>query len=125
MAHQRVLKINRADPLAAGLYQVLAAVHQLDTTGGIDGGYIAGTKPAIVRPPFVRLRSVEVAAGNPGPADLQLAHGFTIARSAALVIADTDIDKRQGPALLGSHCVLLVFSPVQRLRWQARHGGLR
>src|ERR1041385_852839 len=125
MAHQRVLQINRADPLAAGLYQVLAAIHQLDAAIRIDRGNVPSAEPAVFGPAIKRSRRVKVTTRYPRSADLEFAHGAAVARCLALVIADTHIDERQRPALLGPHRVLTVFGPGKRFRPQPRNRCLR
>jgi len=45
MPHRRVLDVDRADPLAARLDDVLAAVGDLHVGVFVDGGHVAGGKP--------------------------------------------------------------------------------
>jgi len=44
MRHGDVFNVDRADPLAAGLDDVFAAVCDLHETIGIDGGHVAGRR---------------------------------------------------------------------------------
>jgi hypothetical protein len=45
--HRDVLQVDGADPLAAGLDHVLAAVGDLHEAVGVDGGDVAGGEPAV------------------------------------------------------------------------------
>ena len=47
VAHERALERHRADPLAAGLDQVLGAVADLEVAQRVDGGDVAGAEPAV------------------------------------------------------------------------------
>ena len=48
MGHDRILKVDGADPLAARFDQVLGPVSDLHVTVAVDVGDIAGTEPAIL-----------------------------------------------------------------------------
>src|SRR5260221_10193993 len=125
MAHQSIFQIDRADPLAARLHQVLSAVHQPDAAVGVHGGDVSGAKPAIGGPAVTRFRRVVIASGNPRPADFKLAHGPAVAWSVTLFIANADVNKRERPSLLGAGGVLLIFRPAQRFWAKARDRCLR
>jgi TRAP-type C4-dicarboxylate transport system permease large subunit len=72
VAHGGVFQVDRADPFAAGLDHVLGAVHQLQVAVGVDGGHVTGGEEAFgveLGAAFV----LEVAAGDPGAAHVQVA----------------------------------------------------
>ena len=48
MRDHQILDLDRGDPFAAGLDDVLQAVRQLHITIGIDGRDVAGAEPAVV-----------------------------------------------------------------------------
>src|SRR5215470_357807 len=85
MSHERVLKIYGANPLAAGLDHVFAALHELDAAVRIDGGHVASAKPAVFGPAILRSGSGKVVSCHTGAADFQFAHGFSIPRLNPLV----------------------------------------
>src|SRR5438270_13493846 len=79
MGHQVVLEVDRGDPLAARLDEVLGAVGDLDAAMGVDPHDIAGPKPAVVGEIFGPASAV-VRGRHPRPADLELAHRLVVPR---------------------------------------------
>ena len=121
MAHQGILQIDRTDPLAAGLDQVLGAVGDLHVALGVDGGDVAGPQPAVVGPLVAELVRIVIGGGDPGPARLQLAHGLAVPRHQSGVVHQPHVDKGQGGPLLRAVVVLGVL--VQPLHGRLEHRG--
>src|SRR5689334_14786336 len=100
VSHERVLQVHRADPFAAGLDHVLAAVYQPNAAIKIDGGDVAGPEPSVFTPAILRSGRVEVAGCYPWAADLQLAHAVAVPWCFPLLVNDSDINQGRRPALL-------------------------
>src|SRR5690606_15157906 len=73
-----VLQLHRADPLAAGLDDVLRAVPQPDVAVRVDRGDVAGLEPTVLGERLGGALVVVVAGGDPRAADLQLAGGLPV-----------------------------------------------
>ena len=84
VCNQRVFQVDGANPLPAGLDQVLQAIGDFQVAFGINRAYVAGAEPAIGGP-LVSLIEVVVAACNPWPTDLQVARGYTVSGTLTLV----------------------------------------
>ena len=80
VGHQLVLELDRADPLAARLDDVLGPVDQADVPVRVDGGDVAGPEPPVGGERLGRARVVVVAGGDPRAPDLQLAGGAAVPR---------------------------------------------
>src|SRR6185312_1625496 len=81
MAHRRVLDVDRADPFAAGLDDVLAAVDDLHIALLVDRRDVAGAEPAlVVEGRRARRLIVEIAADDPRAAHQQLAARLAVTR---------------------------------------------
>ena len=76
MRHDLVLELDRRDPLAARLDDVLGAVGDLDEALRVDGADVAGAEPAVVK--FVRRSIPVVGTGDPRAAHLDLAGGLAV-----------------------------------------------
>jgi hypothetical protein len=70
MRHRNVLEIDRTDPLAARLDDILAAARDLHATIGIDPGDIPGREPAAVQ--RIAAFVLEAAIDDPRPANQQI-----------------------------------------------------
>ena len=68
MAHHRILELDRRDPLAAGLDDVLGAVRDGHVTLAVERADVAGAEPAVVELRWVLV--LVVRARDPRPADL-------------------------------------------------------
>ena len=75
VGHKRVLQLDRGDPLPA-LYEVFAAVGDLDKPETVYGDDVPRLEPTVVRKLVVALRRLVVRTRDPGTADFQLAHGL-------------------------------------------------
>ncbi len=109
MADDRVLQLDRGDPLATRLDDVLRPVGQRDVVQGVDPADVAGTQPAVVE--LLRVVVAVVAPGDPGPADLELADRLPVrGQFDAVVVDDAKIHARDRPALGDpeAHHLLLV-----------------
>ena len=80
VAHDRVLQVDRADPLAAGLDQVLGAVGDPDRAVGVHRGDVAGLHPAVLGGELHAGVGVVVVLRAPRAAHLQLAGGLVVPR---------------------------------------------
>src|SRR5690606_19017175 len=86
--------------LAAGLDHILGAVGDLHRAAGVDDGDVAGVEPAF-GVDAIALVVLEIALDNPGPAHLETAGAFPVARlRLALVIDHPKLDAERHPALL-------------------------
>ena len=86
MRHQRVLELDRRDPLAAGLDHVLRAILDLDVAARVDRHDVAGLEPAVVGPALRLLGRVVVRRGDPRAAHLELAHRLAVPRQHVAVV---------------------------------------
>src|SRR5688572_21156195 len=97
MAHELVLHIHRADPLAAGLDQVLGAIDDADVAVLVDARDVAGTQPTVSGELVRFLRYVVIAAGDEVAAHLDLADALAVPRLLLFAVADdAQIDQRRG-----------------------------
>src|SRR5207248_4170734 len=112
--HDRVLEINRADPFAAGLDQILGAVGDAHVAVGIDAADVAGAQPAIVAEAAGIVDAV-VAGGDERPAHLDLTHLVAVPRRDALVAHDTQLHQRHRHAGGGVAPDALVLGRVVEL----------
>src|SRR5262249_15326419 len=111
MAHDRVLELDRRDPLPAALDDVLGAVGDLDVAVGIDVDDVAGAEPPVVER-LRRARVLVVARGDPGTAHLELADALTVPGKLRAVLADDPpLDARYRSALTGADAPTVVVAP--------------
>ena len=107
VGHDLVLELDRGDPFATGLHDVLRAVDDAQVGVLVDGGDIAGPEPAVSRERLRRTRVVVVLAGDPRTAHLQLTAGLAVpghAFTGDLIHhseVDTDRDHADGGAQVG------------------------
>src|SRR5918911_5134370 len=73
VGHQGVLEGHGGDPLPPALYEVLGPVLYLHVPVLVDGDYVTGLEPAVVRELLAVFFAVEVRSGHPRAPDLQLA----------------------------------------------------
>ena len=125
MAHERVLEIDRADPLAAGLDQVLGAVRDLHVALGVDGGDVAGAQPAVVGPLVAELVGIVIGGGDPGAPRLHLAHGLAVPGHDALVVHQPHVDEGERGPLLRAVAVFRVLVQPLHGRLEQRRGAER
>jgi hypothetical protein len=124
MPHQRVLNVDRADPLATGLHQVFGAVDNFYEAFVIDGGNVARFEPAICGPSMSLVRRIVVAGSYPGTTDFQFAGSVAVARSfdrlafEAFRPHDAEFNEGSGPALFGANFVLLVGGPLTHVPFE-------
>ncbi|TSE37786.1 hypothetical protein Tfont_00784 [Tepidimonas fonticaldi] len=129
MGHGDVFDVDRADPLAARLDDVLAAVGDLHIPVGVDGGHVAGRKPPVHQ--RARFVAAVVVADHPGAAHHQFALGHAVPRQFAPVrIDDLHVDAKDRPPLLeadfhllflGQRQVLVLQRAQRAQRAQLRH----
>ena len=82
VGHQRVLQVDRGDPLAAGLDDVLGAVGQREEAVPVEGADVTGAQPAVAELLRVGVVVLVVAGGDPRAAHLELADRLAVARAA-------------------------------------------
>ena len=127
MGHDLVLQFHRADPLAARLDEVLGAVHQADVALSVDSGHVARLEPAVGGERLGRAVVVVVGAGDPGPADLELATRLAVPRLllVGLLVGDSEVhsrgDQPHGRADIG----LRIVVEVVQGRLDGAYGGQR
>ena len=80
MRHQLVLELDRRDPLAARLDEVLGAVDKADPTLGVHRGDVAGAQPSVVGEAVASARIGVVRRRDPVAAALQFAARLTVPR---------------------------------------------
>ena len=83
MRHQLVLQLDRRDPLAAGLDEVLRAVDEAHLAALVHRRHVARAQPAVVGEALGGARVVVVGRGDPVAAGLQLAARRAVARRRA------------------------------------------
>src|SRR5215469_18318770 len=80
MGHKGILELDRADPFAATLDEVLGAISNAQVAESIHARHIAGAQPA-VGGVFLRIRrKVVVTAGDVGSSNLNLANAIAVPR---------------------------------------------
>src|SRR5919199_2264124 len=110
VGHQGVLEGDGGDPLPRTLYEVLGSVLYLHVPVFVDGDYVAGLEPAVIRELLAVFLCVEVRSRDPRAPDLQLAHRLPVPWDELLLVAPRpELDKRPGQALLGPDAVALVL----------------
>ena len=131
-----VFQLDRADPFAAGLDDVLRPVGDLHCTVGMDDGNIAGIEPIVVADAFAII-ILEILVEHPGTAHEKLAGAFPISRQVvAVVINNLDLDAERRAALFGNNIDLFLEAEIipimrgacqwcrsGRFRSSPRHGG--
>ena len=115
MSHQLVLQVHAADPLAAGLDQVLRTILDHHHAQRVDGRDVPGVEPAVALRGCRGCRIVVVAAGDPCPAHHEPARLAGAPRQlAALVILDAELRQRHHAPAAG-HRVVLPLHVVELL----------
>ncbi len=113
MRDRDVLDVDRADPLAARLDHVLAAVGDLQEAVGVDRRDVAGREPAVRER---RRVAAKVVVDHPRPAHLQFAERDAVPRQLAAIVADdAHVDAADHAPLLLEQPALRVERPL-RLR---------
>src|SRR5215210_6216523 len=69
VGHKRVLQLDRGDPLPPALYEVFAAVCDLDKPETVYGDDVPGLEPPVVRKLVIPLWRLVVRTRDPGTAD--------------------------------------------------------
>lgn len=113
MRHGDVFNVDGADPLAARLDHVLAAVSDLHEAIGINRGHVTRGEPAPatrILDERVTALALEIAAHNPRALDQQIAVGLAIPRQFFPIAAhDLHVHAINGAALLLHDLHLLVL----------------
>jgi hypothetical protein len=92
MAHQRVLQVDRADPLAAGLDEVLRPVGDAHVAVRVHARHVAGAKPAVLGKALGSVDAV-IAAGDERALHLHFADRLAVPRRDALLAHDAQVDQ--------------------------------
>ena len=93
-----VLELDRRDPFAAGLDDVLRAVGQGDVAQRVDVADVACPQPSVGE--LLRVATEVVATGDPRPVHFDLADGLAVVRKwVARVVDDAELDPADRPAL--------------------------
>src|SRR2546423_436990 len=79
MGHDRVLQLDRGDPLAARLDDVLGSVDDHDVAVRCDPGHVAGAEPTVLGE-LSGVVAVVIAPRDPRSANLDLAKGHAVPR---------------------------------------------
>jgi hypothetical protein len=112
MPHGHVLEVDGADPLTAGLDEVLLPVGDLHAAARVDRGHVAGGEPALGVQGAPRL-SAQVGGDHPGTPDLELARSrAVVGQRLAAVIDDAQLHAELGPALHHEELDPLLFVQV-------------
>ncbi len=125
MAHQRVFKINGANPFAAGFDEVLAAVKNFNVTLVINRRYIAGAKPSVGGPAIGGFRRFKIGCGDPGPANFQLPGRGAVPRRFALRAHHSQFDERRRNPLLRADFIFFVIGAMRQCGLDQPSGGQR
>src|SRR6266446_9106449 len=94
------LERHRADPLAAGLDQVLGPVPDLQIAARVDRGDVTRSEPAVVREPAAVLLGPVIRRGDVGAPHLQLTHAHAVPGHVAALVPHPQLEERAGHALL-------------------------
>src|SRR5262245_61617946 len=93
VCHDRILELDRRDPLAARLDHILRPVGDLDEAVRVDGADVARAQPAVVE--LVGRRILVVRGRDPRATDLDLARGLPVpGKPPTNVVDDADLDAR-------------------------------
>src|SRR5215203_3832015 len=109
VGHKRVLQLDRGNPLPPALYEVFAAVGDLDEPETVYGDDVPRLEPTVFGKLVVPLWRLVVRTRDPRTADFEFAHGLSVPRDQALVAAGAYLDERHRVALLGLVLQLLLF----------------
>ena len=124
VGHGDVLHINRADPFAAGLDHVLAAVGYLHVAIGVDGGHVARGEPTIDE--RVTALAFEISPHHPRSLDMQVAKGFAIPRQViAFRVDNLHVYTKNGAPLLQADLHLIGFRQVLVFVFKRAQGAQR
>ena len=97
MGHDGVLELDRGDPLAAGLDDVLGAVRDRHVALAVERADVAGAQPAVVE--LRRVLVLVVRAGDPRATDLELADRLAVVGQHRAVLGDdAHLDAADDPA---------------------------
>ena len=88
VTHRRVLDVDRTNPFASGLDNVLGPVRDRHVAHFVDRGDVAGIKPTVARMRFAGAFQLEVVAAYPGPPDLQCAISDAIPGQLVAIVVD-------------------------------------
>src|SRR5215211_349646 len=122
MCHKGVLELDRGDPLPPALYEVFAAVGDLDEPETVYGDDVPGLEPSIIRELVVPLGRLVIRAGDPRATDFEFAHRLPVPRNKTLVAAGAYLHERYGIALLGLVLEPLLLGELLHLGGQVGHG---
>ncbi|MNG97505.1 hypothetical protein D3C79_566210 [compost metagenome] len=126
MAADQVFEVQRRDPLAAGLDDILDAVADIDVAHAVERGDVTGVQPAPLPQLLALFRLFEVAHGQPGCAQYQLALGLAIGRKeVALCIDDRRLHQRHRHTGLDPVGDALVLAAGLKFVVQVRGGNQR
>src|SRR5918995_4488333 len=78
VGHKGILQLDRGDPLPPALYEVFAAVGDLDKPETVYGDDVTRPEPTVLRKLVVALRLLVIRACDPGTADFELAQRFSV-----------------------------------------------
>ena len=122
-----VLDLNRGNPFATALDDVLDPVDDVDVPVGVPGRDVSGVHIAAGPELLRRRRIVEIAHGEPWGARDDLASGFSVVRHVCHVrVDDAQIDerRRQSGARAPLHLRLRIFRQLLRRQMHpAQHRG--
>ena len=111
-ADRGIFELDRADPFAARLDDVLRAVGDLQGAVRVEGGDVAGVKPLLVVGGVLRLP--EIALHHPGAAGQQPARADPVARQIVAVVVDgLQFDAEDGATLLAGIVHLLLVAHLR------------
>src|SRR5215218_9929389 len=85
VGHERVLQLDRGDPLTPALYEVFAAVGDLDEPETVYGDDVPRLEPTVLRELVVPLWCLVERPGDPRTADFEFAHSLSVPRNEALI----------------------------------------
>ena len=109
VAHQRVFKIDGANPFAAGFDEVLAAVQNLNVALFVDRRDIAGAKPSVGCPAVSGFRRFKISRSDPWTANFELSGRDAVPRRFTLRAHHSQLDERRGNPLLRADFIFVVL----------------
>ena len=107
VSHQLVLEVDRGDPFATGLDEILGPIADAHASALVDADDVAGAEPAVVGE-LVGARPAVVGGGDPGAADLELSHRLVVpGDQRSIVVPSADLDQRDRSSLASAVLVLI------------------
>src|SRR5262249_30682055 len=110
----------RADPLAAGLDQILVTVLNAHRRPFVDGDDVAGSEPTIFGKTIAAVVALIVARSDPWASYLELAHRLAVPRDETVLVSGADFNEWRRTPLLGLLRVFGLGRSINHVGWRVR-----